>query len=154
MAAAERRRLPAQHGHKAGIAGSRRVRTAEEELERARVARERRVEIDERFGVGAAADARWGAGAGVLFENTERKGWDMRVPPGHGGAARIAAECAKQGGPALKSAIPSETRPRVCSSSVSGLVKTSAGISFERTPKRVFCSSAKTSRRDAIETRW
>ena len=31
---------------------------AEEELERPRVARERRVEIDERFGVGAAADAR------------------------------------------------------------------------------------------------
>ena len=35
QAAAELRRLPAQHGHKAGIAGSRRVRTAEEELEHA-----------------------------------------------------------------------------------------------------------------------
>ena len=94
------------------------------------------------------------AAAPSLAESSYLELEELDREPGHGGAARIAADCAKQGGPALKSAIPSETRPRVCSSSVSGLVKTSAGISFERTPKRVFCGATKTSRRDEIETRW
>ena len=73
----------------------------------------------------------WNSGGTSVRAALEREELDRW--PGHGGAARIAADCAKQGGPALKSAIPSETRPRVCSSSVSGLVKTSAGFSVPLT---------------------
>ena len=43
----------------------------------------------------------------------------------------------KHEGPASKSAIPSALTPRANSSSVRGFVRTSAGISCERTPKRV-----------------
>ena len=89
-------------------------------------------------GASHAIIANYCRGRCSLTENSYLELEELDREPGHGGAARIAADCAKQGGPALKSAIPSETRPRVCSSSVSGLVKTSAGISFERTPKRVF----------------